>query len=551
MNSIPLVKGNTPQEINTSIIALRKALNNISGGSDESIQEQIQQINNMIEIINSEIAELQPVDLVQSGNMNSVTSNAVYQELLNYDKYAEIKTDGADKIFRIGWTQQRQNWQSFTNIRLRGGRVDGWYGEGHLFIGNDSWIAGLLLRPMSNISIKVAFENDQYFIYAVMATYSRLRINIADESYFNLDIQEVSQVSGTLAWDDSWETFVTSANIGSQSVNYANNANYANSAGSATTAGSATSADFANYATSAGSANITPAISYTGTGNGCITSAQTADTYYGSPAGWASYLIFNHGDGSNYYHQMIRMQFWNVPQYQRMEGGALSGWKDFITSENIGSQSVARSTNSNGADSSFIVNADNSQGNFDEGIRINQATNGYATLLIGANHGTTYGSEGGFWIGVNRGVYGNRLYLNWNDAGQPSYFSANSDGTVTWVGNVNGTASGLPNEYTQPTAYASGTLKTKAFYFPAGTPEGDVFYEIINFCNYWLDNYYPVEWGYKNENDRIQAIARIWMNGSRTEMHFDDTGGGNVQSIASGSIRPIPYPIVLRLTRLN
>ena len=87
MNTIPLVKGNTQEEINTSLIALKKALdemNSSSSKTDASVQLKIKQINELITNINSQldtidgqITDLQPVNSVTSGNMHSVTSNAV------------------------------------------------------------------------------------------------------------------------------------------------------------------------------------------------------------------------------------------------------------------------------------------------------------------------------------------------------------------------------------------------------------------------------------------------------------------------------------------
>ena len=91
MNTIPLVKGNTQEEINTSLIALKKALdemNSSSSKTDASVQLKIKQINELITNINSQldtidgqITDLQPVDEVASGNMQSVTSNAVAKTL--------------------------------------------------------------------------------------------------------------------------------------------------------------------------------------------------------------------------------------------------------------------------------------------------------------------------------------------------------------------------------------------------------------------------------------------------------------------------------------
>ena len=104
MNSIPLIKGNTPQEINTSIIALKKALSELEAqdrllqGTDKDVQDKIKQINELIEginthlgtvdthltIIDGQITALQPVDTVTWGNMHSVTSNGVAEALKSF-----------------------------------------------------------------------------------------------------------------------------------------------------------------------------------------------------------------------------------------------------------------------------------------------------------------------------------------------------------------------------------------------------------------------------------------------------------------------------------
>lgn len=73
----------------------------------------------------------------------------------------------------------------------------------------------------------------------------------------------------------------------------------------------------------------------------CVVQAfSCSGSFCGSESGWANYLVFSHGDGTSYYNQMIRFPFWSVPQYQRKADGVNSGWKDFITSENIASQNV-------------------------------------------------------------------------------------------------------------------------------------------------------------------------------------------------------------------
>lgn len=113
----------------------------------------------------------------------------------------------------------------------------------------------------------------------------------------------------------------------------------------------------AGYAKSSGSATTATGLLYSGTGDSVVSAYQSCYTYCGSPEGWASYLIFNHGDGSKYFHQMIRMPFENVPQYQRMVYGQLQGWHRFITDENIGSQSVCRATSAGYASCAGVANA--------------------------------------------------------------------------------------------------------------------------------------------------------------------------------------------------
>ena len=91
--SIPLVRNNTKDAINTSIIAIKKNLeriNSLLGLMDNSdpdlsglatkqeLEDAVTQINNTIDEVET---SLQPVDTVTSGDMHSVTSNAVASAL--------------------------------------------------------------------------------------------------------------------------------------------------------------------------------------------------------------------------------------------------------------------------------------------------------------------------------------------------------------------------------------------------------------------------------------------------------------------------------------
>lgn len=91
--SIPLVRNNTKDAINTSIIAIKKNLeriNTLLGLVDSSepdlsgfatkqeLEDAVTEINNTIDEVET---SLQPVDTVTSGNMRPVTSNAVNSAL--------------------------------------------------------------------------------------------------------------------------------------------------------------------------------------------------------------------------------------------------------------------------------------------------------------------------------------------------------------------------------------------------------------------------------------------------------------------------------------
>lgn len=76
------------------------------------------------------------------------------------------------------------------------------------------------------------------------------------------------------------------------------------------------------------------------------------------------------------------------------------------------------------------LQATGAQGNFDEGVRINQGAGGWSTLVLGGSTDSTVGtSDGQFWLGVNRTIpsFLRKLFISHNgsSAGQ-TYFHANS-----------------------------------------------------------------------------------------------------------------------------
>ena len=105
-----------------------------------------------------------------------------------------------------------------------------------------------------------------------------------------------------------------------------------------------------SFSGNAASATTSNSLIFAGTGNNNLTAYQTSGSYMDSANGWASYIICNHGDGATYYNQTIRMPFWGIPQYSRLEDGTRKGWFNFITDENISSQSVNYASSAGNAD---------------------------------------------------------------------------------------------------------------------------------------------------------------------------------------------------------
>jgi hypothetical protein len=153
----------------------------------------------------------------------------------------------------------------------------------------------------------------------------------------------------------SWRQFITSDNIGSQSVSYASSAGSANSVAWTNVSSRPTAvSSFTNDSGYITSGSNVVGLYSSGFGNGNF-------TWYQSPGGlqqyggsWASFLISNHGAGVDYYNQTIIMPFWGAPQYMRKEGNVNRGpwtfWTEEnlnpITTSNIGSQSVSYATTS-------------------------------------------------------------------------------------------------------------------------------------------------------------------------------------------------------------
>ena len=123
-----------------------------------------------------------------------------------------------------------------------------------------------------------------------------------------------------------WVDVITSNNIGSQTV------------------------------AKAGTADRAIGIKYTGENIGCISAEQTSESFNNSDANWASYIICNHGNGTNYFHQMLRLPFFSdTIQLQRRVDGELQGWKNVAIMENENTWSGRQNFTTAKASSKMVI----------------------------------------------------------------------------------------------------------------------------------------------------------------------------------------------------
>ena len=196
--NIPLINSNSKQDINTSLIAIRNAINELSrmkeSASVEDLQRQINIINQQIANFNSEfsainthlntidtnILNLQPVDTVASGNLHSVTSNAVMNTLSNSPFPVYWQNDNyksplviADTLFPVNKNTQN-DYQRECCFRMchatsydtpYGANVDTDFFYKVYKIDNNQWIRMIAFDVRSNRIFKISKQNNQWGLW--------------------------------------------------------------------------------------------------------------------------------------------------------------------------------------------------------------------------------------------------------------------------------------------------------------------------------------------------------------------------------------------------
>ena len=159
------------------------------------------------------------IDSVVTANSNNlITSGGVANAINNLpvDRYNFIFTDDNAHTYYIGKTTAAQIVQAYTNIYIRGGRVDNEYGCGFISIYGSNIIDGKLLLAMPNVTIIFTQRDNEIEMYIRLESYTGLVLELTPSSKFNVNIQEVSQIEGNIIWNNTWKYITTTADITDQ-----------------------------------------------------------------------------------------------------------------------------------------------------------------------------------------------------------------------------------------------------------------------------------------------------------------------------------------------
>ena len=143
---------------------------------------------------------------VAAGDNKAVTSDAVATALANYKRYNSVSSSGENRLIYIGKTTDAKNSQAFMQMKVKGGRVDGWCGEGSISLGqNGNLFFARLDTQMSSLTFYInKFENEYYF-YCQMETYCVLTVEVMPGSKFDFVFETVNSPVGTEFWNNTWQ----------------------------------------------------------------------------------------------------------------------------------------------------------------------------------------------------------------------------------------------------------------------------------------------------------------------------------------------------------
>ena len=256
-------------------------------------------------------------------------------------------------------------------------------------------------------------------------------------------------------------------------------------------------------ASSASSASTANAVANTGYGDGTFTWYQSSGAFAGRE-GWASYLISNHGNGSNYYHQIIAMPFWSAPCYRRMTGSTsnVTGWYEFITDENYTSKLDGRYVNTDGDTMTGPLKVNSTIFGYNYTNTNNAAAfiwdkpNSYYTGVgaCGVNDTIYFGAcdANGAWQNYKqKWIFNGTVDANSHIHANGGYLYSTANGNTITIGSQNSTWCHIYNSNTSPFIFNEKVFTFKAFCiyemgsegvgtsFPSSPHKGQIFFKLI------------------------------------------------------------------------
>ena len=144
-------------------------------------------------------------EAVAAGDNKAVKSSAVATALANYRRYNSASSSAENRLIYIGKTTNAKNFQAFIQMKVKGGRVDDWYGEGTIYLaGNGNLFFARLDCQMPSLTFYInKFENEYYF-YCQMETYCQLTVEVMPGSKFDFVFESVNSPVGVEFWNNTW-----------------------------------------------------------------------------------------------------------------------------------------------------------------------------------------------------------------------------------------------------------------------------------------------------------------------------------------------------------
>ena len=144
---------------------------------------------------------------VAAGNNKAVKSSAVATALAYYQRHNSATSANENCLIYKGKTTNAANFQAFTQIKVKGGRVDGWYGEGTIYLGqNGNLFLARLDNQMSNLTFYINKFENEYFFYCQMDSYCHLTVEVMPDSKFDFVFERVNSPIGVEFWNNTWKT---------------------------------------------------------------------------------------------------------------------------------------------------------------------------------------------------------------------------------------------------------------------------------------------------------------------------------------------------------